>query len=180
MNACIYARTSRFDKGHQRFTIKRQEEAARALASKHGLRVAYEHLFTDIDFTGDTPPSCWVYSDEQAGRPALAALINAVENDQVKHVIVRKMERLGSTSEILTGLLQLFTEYDVYIIATPESVSLDDDPSEAFAVSILGPRIKYDTDSELERKAILKKKKVERITRLKSQIARLEAEIADL
>ncbi len=180
MNACIYARTSRHDKGHHRFTIKRQEDDARALAAKHGLTVTYEHLFTDIDFGGDVPPSCWIYSDEQIGRPALASLIAAIENDQIKRVIVRKMERLGSTSEVLIGLLELFIQHDVYIVATPEAVSLDDDPSEAFAVSILRPRIQYDTDTERKRKTTLKKKKIEEISRLQSKIERLESEISEL
>lgn len=180
MKSCIYARSSRHDKGHHRFTIAKQEEDARTLASKHGLTVAYEHVFTDIDYSGDTPPSCWVYSDEQEGRPALASLIAAVENDQIKRIIVRKMERLGSTSEVLMGLLNLFTEHNVYIVATPETISLDDDPSEAFAVSILRPRIQYDTDSEHDRKVTLKKKKIEEISRLQSKITRLESEISEL
>jgi DNA invertase Pin-like site-specific DNA recombinase len=179
-SACIYARTSSYDKGHQRFTIAHQEEETRVLAAKHGLTVAYEHVFTDIDYSGDILPSCWRYSDDQRGRPALASLITAVKNNQIKYIIVRKMERLGSTSEVLLGLLNLFTEHDVYIVATPETISLDDDPSEAFAVSILGPRIKYDTDSERKRKTALKKKKADEIFRLQSKIARLESEIAEL
>lgn len=180
MKSCIYARTSRHDKGHHRFTIERQEEDARTLAAKHGLTVAYEHVFTDIDYSGDIPPSCWMFSDEQEGRPALASLITAVEQDQVKRIIVRKMERLGSTSEVLIGLLELFTEHNVYIVATPETVSLDEDPSEAFAVSILKPRIQYDTDTERKRKTTLKKKKIEEISRLQTKISRLEAEISEL
>ena len=180
MKACIYARTSRHDKGHHRFTIERQEEDARKLAAKHGLTVAYEHIFTDIDYNGDSMPSCWIYSDEQEGRPALSSLITAVEDDKIKRVIVRKMDRLGSASEVLMGLLELFTEHDVYIVATPESVSLAEDPTEAYAVSILRPRIQYDTDSEQERKAALKQKKVEEISRLKAKISRLEAEISEL
>jgi len=180
MRACIYSRTSSYDKGHLRFTIAHQEESARALAAKHGLTVAYEHVFTDIDYSGDILPSCWIYSDEQKGRPALASLITAVKNNQIKYIIVRKMERLGSTSEVLIGLLNLFTEHDVYVVATPETISLNDDPSEAYAVSILRPRIKYDTDNERDRKATLKKKKADEISRLQSKIARLESEIAEL
>ena len=180
MKTCIYARTSCHDKVHHRFTIAHQEEEARALAAKHGLTIAYEYVFTDIDYSGDVLPSCWIYSDEQEGRPALASLITAVENNQIKRIIVRKMERLGSTSEVLIGLLELFTKHNVYIVATPETISLDEDPSEAFAVSILGPRIQYDTDSERERKATLKNKKADEIFRLQSKIARLESEIAEL
>jgi DNA invertase Pin-like site-specific DNA recombinase len=180
MKACIYARTSRQDKGHHGFSLERQVSDANALANKHGLSVANQHVFTDIDYTGDLPPSCWIFDDEENGRPALAAMIAAVEDGTIKRVIVRKMERLGSTSEVLMGLLDLFTQHDVYIVATPETASLDDDPTEAFAISILRPRIQYDTDDERHRKANLKQKKVEEIERLKFKIARLEAEIVEL
>jgi len=180
MKACIYARTSRHDRGHHSFSIERQEAAARALAAKHGLTVAYEHVFTDIDYAGEVLPTCWVYDDGRAGRPALAALIEAIEAGSVKRVIVRKMDRLGSTSEVLMGLLELFRQYDVHVVATPESVSLAEDPTEAFAVSVLRPCIRYDTDEECQRKARLKQKRVEEIDRLKLKIDRLEAEIAEL
>ncbi len=180
MKACIYARTSRHDKGHHRFSIERQVEDARALAAKHGLTVADKHIFTDVDYEGDAPPSCWLFADDEPARPALASLITAVEEGVVQRVIVRKMERLGTTSEILMGLLGLFKERDVHIIATPERVSLDEDPTEAFAVSVLQPCIQYDTDDERQRKARLKQKKIEEIDRLKSKIARLESEISEL
>jgi DNA invertase Pin-like site-specific DNA recombinase len=180
MKACIYARTSRHDKGHHRFTIERQVEEARALAAKHGLTVAYEHVFTDVDYEGDTLPSSWLFADDQVGRPALSALVAAVEDGLVKRVIVRKMERLGTASDVLTGLLNLFTQQTVHIIATPEPVSLDDDPTEAFAVSLLTPCIQYDTDDERQRKLHLKQKKIDEIDRLKLKIARLEAEISEM
>lgn len=180
MKACIYARTSRHDKGHHKFSIARQEEDARALAAKHGLTVAYEHVFTDVDYPGDIPPTCWAYSGTQEGRPALAAMVAAIEDGRIQRIIVRKMERLGASSEVLMALLDLLTQHNVYIIATPERISLEDDPTEAFAVSILKPRIQYDTEVERERKAILKRKKIEEIERLNTKIARLESEIADL
>ncbi len=180
MKACIYARTSRHDKGHHRFTIERQVEDARALADKHGLSVAYEHVFTDVDYEGDTLPTSWLFSDDKVGRPALSALVAAIEEGRVKRVIVRKMERLGTASEVLMGLLNLFIQQNVHIIATPEAVSLDDDPTEAFAVSVLKPCIQYDTDEERERKARLRQKKIDEIDRLKQKIARLEAEVADM
>ena len=153
---------------------------ARGLAAKHGLTVAYEHVFTDVDYEGDILPSCWLFADDQVGRPALSALVSAVEEGLIQRVIVRKMERLGTTSEVLMGLLALFGAHGVHIIATPERVSLDEDPTEAFAVSLLDPCIQYDTDDERQRKARLKQKKIDEIDRLKSKIARLESEISEL
>jgi DNA invertase Pin-like site-specific DNA recombinase len=180
MKACIYARSSRQDKGHHGFSIARQEEDARDLSGKHGLTVSFEHVFTDMDHSGEMPPTRWITVEGQEGRPALSALITAVEEGKVKRVIVRKMDRLGTTSEVLMGLLELFTLHDVFIVATPETVSLEEDPTEAFAVSVLLPRIQYDTDEEIERKAKLKLKKLDEIKRLKTKIDRLEQDISEL
>ena len=181
MQAAIYIRTSRQDKAHQAYTVQKQERHTRDLAFKHGLTVTFDHIFSDMDYTGDTPPACWVPSDH-AGitRPALTALIHAIEQEQVQFVIVRKMDRLGTASDVLTNLLECFRYHHVSIVATPETGSMADDPSEAFAISILSPCIRYDTDAERERKSRLRMRKCEEIERLKDKIARLEAEIAEL
>ena len=181
MKAAIYIRTWKHDKGHHAFSLQRQEEQARELATKHGLTIDYEHVFSDIDYSGDAPPSCWAFEDDERQlRPALAALISAVEDGTIKRVIVRKMERFGTSADTLNGLAALFKQHGVLIVATPETVSFNDDPTEAFAVSILNPCIRYDTDEEMERKQRLKAKKVEEILRLQDKIARLESEIAEL
>lgn len=181
MKAAIYMRTWRHDKGHHAYSLKHQESQARELASKHGLTVAYEHVFSDIDHPGDAPPACWVSEDDQRQtRPALSALIHAVEEGRVKVVIVRKMERLGTAADTLSGLCALFARCGVLIVATPENVSLGEDPVEAFAVALLRPCIRYDTDEERERKVRLKAKNIEDILRFQEKIARLETEIVEL
>ncbi len=178
MKACIYARSSRREKSHRAVSIERQVEDARALAHKHGLTVAYEHVYTDADSEGHEPPSAWAGSPA-AGRAALGALIEAVENGEVNRVIVRRMDRLGTDHGTLSGLLALFESYDVNIIAEPES-DLAENPTEQYAVSVLQSRIQYDTAAERERKAKLRARKVEEIERLRDKIARLEAEVFEL
>lgn len=181
MQAAIYIRTSRQDKAHQAHTVEKQERHTRELAFKHGLTVTFDHVFSDIDYKGDTPPGCWAPSDYNGiTRPALAALIHAIEEEQVRFVIVRKMDRLATASDVLTNLLNCFRYHDVSIVATPETGSLNNDPTESFAISILSPCIRYDTDEERERKARLRTRKREEIERMKDKIARLEAEIAEL
>lgn len=181
MKAAIYMRTWRHDKGHHAYSLRHQEFQARELASKHGLTIAYEHVFSDIDYPGDVPPSCWASEDDlRQTRPALSALIHAVEEGRVKNVIVRKMERLSTAADTLSGLCALFMRCGVRIVATPENVSFGEDPTETFAISILRPCIRYDTDEERERKVRLKVKNIEEILRLQEKIARLEAEVAEL
>ena len=181
MKAAIYIRTSKQDKAHRAYSLQKQEEHTRELATRHGLRVAYEHVFCDLDYAGDAPPGCWARFDEhEPTRPALSALIHAIEEDDIRYVIVRRMDRLGTTSEILTNLLHFFSQQQVQILATPESDAIADDPSESFAISILAPVLRYDTEEEQERKAKIRARKVEEIGRLKDKLARLEAEIKEL
>ena len=52
MNACIYARTARDDKSHDRTTVDNQIAFSRELARRHNLTVEPEHVFTDIDHEG--------------------------------------------------------------------------------------------------------------------------------
>ncbi len=178
MKACIYARSSRRDKSHRAVSIERQVEDARALAHKHGLTVAYEHVFTDVDCEGHEPPSCWA-GDQTAGRAALAALVAAVEDGEVQRVIVRRMDRLGTDHGTLSALVSLFDAHDVNIVAEPEP-DLDENPAEQFAISVLRMRIQYDTDSERDRNSKIRARKIEEIERLRDKINRLEAEVAEL
>lgn len=181
MKAAIYIRTSKQDKAHNAYNLKKQEEHTRQLATRHGLRVAYEHVFCDLNYPGDAPPGCWsYYDDERVTRPALSALIHAIEHDRIRYILVRRMDRLGTASDILTNLLHFFSQQQVEILATPESDDAADDPSETFAISILAPVIRYDTEEEQERKNKLRTRKVEEIERLKAKIIRLESEIKEL
>ncbi len=181
MKAAIYIRTSKQDKAHQAYKLHKQEQHTRELALRHGLRVAFEHVFCDIDYPGEMLPACWSHYDESGlTRPALSALIHAIEEDHIRYVIVRKMDRLGTASEVLTHLLHFFAQQQVQILATPDPVNAAEDPTESFAISILAPVIRYDTEEEQERKAKIRARKIEEIERLKDKITRLEAELKEL
>jgi hypothetical protein len=90
------------------------------------------------------------------------------------------MEALGTSSDVLLALLELLERCDATIVATRELLSDEGDASGAFAVSLLKPRIQFDTDEEREKKAKLKARKLEEIARLQARIANLEAEVAEL
>jgi DNA invertase Pin-like site-specific DNA recombinase len=181
MQAAIYIRTCKQDKAHQAYNLAKQEQHTRELATRHGLRVAFEHVFCDLDYTGDAPPDCWARFDyDGITRPALTALIHAIEEGSIRYLIVRRMDRLGTTSEILTNLFHFFSQYGVQILTASEPGNTAHDPTEAFAVSILRSIICYDTEEERERKQKLRSRKIEEIERLRDKIRRLEAEIKEL
>jgi DNA invertase Pin-like site-specific DNA recombinase len=180
MKACIYARSSREDKSHDRTTIKNQIQYCLELARRHNLAVAEPDIYTDCDLSGDFPPLCWAKEDDPDVRPALSSLIETVDRRGVRRVIVHRIARLGTTSAVLIPLCELFADRSVNVVVSHEAVDEVDDPRELFAISLLKPRIQYDTEAERERKAKAKNKKIEEIARLHERIARLEAEIAEM
>ena len=179
MNACIYARTARDDKSHDRTTVDNQIAFSRELARRHNLTVEPEHVFTDIDHEGHTLPISWEWSTEE-GRPALGAMVDAIEAGKVEVVIVRRLSRLGSSSGVLTALAELFERRGVHVVVAPEQVSSEQDSTEQFAISSLRKYIRGDTEWERELHAAERARKLEEINRLKSRINRLEAELAEM
>ena len=178
MNACIYARTSNVEKGNNTTSIPNQIEHCKALAMRHGLTVRDTDIFTDIEMLGSLPPS-GLTNEDQESRPALGAMVEAIHQGRISRVVVRRVEKLGTSSDVLLELLTLFTDSNIRVVLEPEQPDAENDPRGAFAASILLPCLQYDTAIEEERRAKNKAKKLDEIERLKGRIARLESEIAE-
>lgn len=179
MKACIYIRTCTRERQHNTTSVENQAAFCRELAERHGVDVDEAHVYTDIEKPGDLMPACW--SPEGAdSRAALSELVFAIESGDLQRVLVRRVDKLGSSSEVLCALLDLFTHYDVYVISSADELTGVQDPRSAFAVSILRPRLQVENDRDRRRREELKVKKMEEVTRLQDRIARLEAEIAEL
>ncbi len=179
MNACIYTRTCQQEKRNHTTSIPRQTEICRALTGDHNLTLQEDHIYSDSEYPGHLPPTCWALEGEE-GRPALSAMIAAIERGHINRVVVRRIEKLASSSETLQLLLELFIRYDVYVIAPPEVADETSNPVAQFALSILSPRVQFETESSRERREKQKAKKREEVTRLQAKIERLEAEIASI
>ena len=180
MKACIYARTSKVEKRHNTTSIANQVTQCRDLAQRHNLQIEQEHIFTDQELQGSFPPDCWSFGDTDDTRPALSGLIEAVERGEVKHLLVTRYEKLGTSSEILTSLLQFLSTHQVTIISNPEQIEEPENHAGRFAASILKPVIQTDTGADRERKQVLTDKKREEIERLKVKLHRLESELSQL
>jgi DNA invertase Pin-like site-specific DNA recombinase len=177
MNACIYARTSRQEKLHTTTKIEKQVAFCMELARSLNLTVQPEHVYTDVELTGDLLPACWA-NDGEPARPALAAMIAAIEEQDIRYVIVRRLEKLGTTSAVLCSLLEFFNDTRVSVVCDRETIRNADEPSAQFAWSILKPRVVSETQAEREQRELERARKREEIERLKDKIARLEAELA--
>lgn len=179
MHAAIYARTSSEEKRHHTTSIENQVAYCRELAAEHRLFVDEGYIFTDVEVRGSVHPSCWAANDDET-RPALSSLVEAIENGEVSHVIVRRIQKLATSYDLLTALLRLFQEYHVTVLARPQALDDKEDPGAAFAVSILQPSIQTDSEADREKRIQLKADKLAEIERLKKKIERLEAEVAEL
>lgn len=179
MHAAIYARTCSEEKKHHTTSIPNQVAYCRELASEHNLFVDEGYVFTDVEARGSTHPTCWAQDDDET-RPALSSLIEAIENREISHVLVRRIQKLATSHDLLTALLRLFQEHNVTVLARPEALQDADDPSAGFAASILEPSIQTDSEADKEKKAQLRATKLEEIHRLKMRLHRLESELAEL
>lgn len=136
MHACIYARTCRREKQHHTTNLANQLAFCLDLAHRHNLVVSPEYIFTDAEMGGDLPPTCWA-EEGQSSRPALSAMVEAIESGRIRRIFVRHMEKLGTTSAVLAGLKRLFETHQVRILITPEEAERTENPSGCFALSML-------------------------------------------
>lgn len=180
MKACIYARTSTEERGSNITHIERQVEACRQLAAEHDLRVPAELVFTDVQMEGDLPPVMWVFGDGVGGRPALSSMMEAIEREGVTRVVVYRLEKLATSSQVLADLRDYFLDHDVRVVVARDKVEKSDDPRAGFAAKILRPVIQMDSDAEIERRKSIRTKKLEEIDRLRGRIHRLEQDISEL
>ena len=179
MKACIYARTSYEERGDNTTRIERQISECRALAIEHGLQVPDELVFTDVQMGGELAPTLWVSGDDE-GRPALSAVLDAILSASIERIVVYRLEKLATSSQVLSDLRDFFLEHDVHVIVARDKVEKSDDPRAGFAAKILRPVIQMDSDVEIERRKNLRLKKAEEVERLRKRIHRLEQEIAEL
>jgi DNA invertase Pin-like site-specific DNA recombinase len=179
MSGCIYIRTFDGDGAAKRLSPTKQMEKARLLAERHTIQIADHCVFSDHDAPGHLPPTSWA-DENEAGRPALDAMLDAIELGEVRTVLVARVERLGTDYTVLTNLCTVFKHYNVKVITEENENLLREDPSESFARSLMGHCLQLDTHAEQVRKQRLRERKIEEINRLKERLARLEAEVSDL
>ena len=180
MTACIYARTCYAERRFTTTEIPNQVAYARDLARDHGLNVPDTFVFTDHDLAGGLLPDCWESDASKETRPALSAMIDAIQAGAVTHVIVRRPEKLGNSSWILENLRELFETFSVCVILGQDVLCDDDNPGGRFALSILRPCLQVGTAADQEKIEKQRTRKREEIERLHKRIDRLEAELAQL
>ncbi len=178
MAGCIYARTSRIEKAHDTTKIEHQVAFCRELAARRNIHIDPALVFTDVEMTGDLLPTCWA-PQTAAARPALSGLIEAIEDGRIQFVLTRRPDVLGTSSEILSLLLECFQANGVKLVADREMLPAGD-MAASFAYQMLKPVVLFDSEADQERKRKQRQRLLDEIARLQNRIQRLEDELAGL
>jgi DNA invertase Pin-like site-specific DNA recombinase len=114
----------------------RQTDAIRAYARKARLRIADEDWFRDAGVSG---------TRELENRPALAALLDRVESNGVRIVIVERADRLARDLMVSEIILSKFREAGVKVFsADGVELTADDDPARGLIRQVLAAVAEYD------------------------------------
>lgn len=108
----------------------RQRDTVSQFSKRHGFGVVEE--FSDTGVSGTT---------ELADRPGLAALLDRVESNGVKTVLVENASRLARDLLIQEVIIGRFREAGVHVIAADSGTDLtvsDDDPTRKLIRQVLG------------------------------------------
>jgi DNA invertase Pin-like site-specific DNA recombinase len=168
---------SRKDRLRHRLSAERQVERCREMAEAQHLLVESRHVFLDADHDGEWPPSCWAAEGSEGLRPALGALVEAVEAGLVARVVVHHPERLGTSSDVLTALADLFAARQVKVVTGPKALAGAGDESERFAAETLRDSLQCGAADDRERRKAVR---LEELERLRAKMHRLEREIAGM
>ena len=136
LSAGIYDRTSKEDKNQKKISTEQQVEKGIEEAAKHNLTVAREHIYIDRDLSGKLPPTCWA-GGKKKSRPAFSGLIQAIEEGEIKAVVVRMMDRLARNTLVSLNFLKLCEEKGITLYATDEALPKVIDASGRLQLTVL-------------------------------------------
>lgn len=105
------------------------------------LMVNPEHIFLDEGISG---------TKEAGQRPALNALLDAIERGEINVVIVLALDRLGRKSKIVLELVEWFSEHNCQLISCNESLDTST-PTGMFVVQMFAAIAQLDHSNIVKR-----------------------------
>jgi len=140
--AAVYARVSREFKGIEKVSVEQQVTDAIAAAKKAGLTVDDRHVLEDHNLSGELPPRQFATGHRQF-RPALTRLVEAVEQGEVKAIVVRKRDRLFRSTMLALQFYDLLRRHGCRLVATHEALPEADEASGQLTVTILAAMAEF-------------------------------------
>jgi len=111
--------------------FQRQEKAIRDYAQNNGIEI--EGIYHDDGVSGTLE-----------NRPALAELMLALENNEVKIVIIERIDRLARDLMIQESILDDLKKQGIEVVSVCDGDLLKDDPTRKLVRQVLGAIAEYD------------------------------------
>ena len=158
----VYVRTSREFKGVERISDKEQVADATELIQQKKLP-GEVRFYIDLDRSGSLPPLQWREGVKGKYREEFTNLLTAIEQGEIKTLIVRKRDRLARNTVMALRLYELLKRHEVRLLCTHEALpEAGDNGATVFTYTILAAAAEFELskikDNVRAAKAYCKKK----------------------
>ncbi|MEO8612732.1 MAG: recombinase family protein [Chloroflexota bacterium] len=137
--ATLYLRVSTKHQANERYGLDVQRESCMAHAVANGLTVTA--IYEDKGKSG---------TKDETKRPGLAALLAAVEANEIDSVIVSSVDRIGRKTTLVLSLVERITSAGVALISVKENLNTST-PMGQFVLTILAGLAQLERDTIVER-----------------------------
>jgi|GEM_PF-4636187 len=145
----VYARKSHDDvkRGKRRGKSYHNPDVSLSISQQHddGIRAAVEEykvdtnsvrLFKDDGLSGKLPPTLWT-KDGCKSRPGLSAVLEAIENNEINVLIVRKRDRLARDTLLFLQIIKFLDAHKTEFYCTDEKTRFGNDAAGRFTLTVL-------------------------------------------
>lgn len=141
IRAGVYLRVSTEEQAASGYGLDVQRERCLAMATVKGWAVDPIHVYADEGISG---------TKDADGRPALAALLAAVEIGNVNAVIVLSLDRLGRKTRIVLDLVDRLAAAGAQLVSCKESLDTST-PQGQFVLTMFAALAQLERDTIVER-----------------------------
>ncbi len=135
----IYTRVSTTEQAKDGFGLDVQSDQCKAMAFVKGWDVV--KVFRDEGVSG---------VKDETGRPGLASLIQAIEDDEIDAVIVSALDRIGRSTRLVLRFVDAFSSKRVELVSCKESLDTST-PSGKFVLRMFASLAELERDTIVER-----------------------------